>query len=95
MESWKLYIAQSSKTKRYYTGISPNPLKRIELHNSGQGAKFAIDQGPMKLVYISAPYNTKSEARKREIQVKGWRAEKKKWLIEGSINIVNASVAQW
>ena len=82
---WNVYIGQSVKTKRYYTGISPNPWKRIEKHNSGQGAKFVIDQGPIKLVYVSKPFENKSEARKREIQIKGWRSEKKKWLIEGKI----------
>jgi len=82
---WFVYIAQSKKTGRYYTGISPNPEIRIGIHNSGKGAKFAIDQGPMRLVYVSKKFPDKSTARKREIQIKGWRSEKKIWLIEGRI----------
>jgi putative endonuclease len=81
--TWKMYIAQSVKTLRYYTGISPDPEKRLTLHNSGAGAKFAVDQGPLKLVYVSNAFPDKSSARIREVQVKGWRAEKKKWLIDG------------
>ena len=82
---WKVYIAQSVKTKRYYTGISPNPAKRLELHNSGKGSEFAIDQGPLIIVYILSDFDGKSEARKREAQIKKWRSEKKKWLIDGLI----------
>jgi len=81
--SWFVYIGQSIRTKRYYTGISPDPSSRIKKHNNGEGAKFVVDQGPIKLVYVSQPFENKSGARKREIQIKGWRAEKKKWLIQG------------
>jgi putative endonuclease len=85
MTNWFVYIARSIKTARYYTGISPDPKKRLGLHNSGKGSRFAIDQGPLEIVYISSPFVDKSVARKREIQIKGWRSEKKKWLIEGLI----------
>jgi putative endonuclease len=83
--NWYVYIAKSIKTARFYTGISPDPDKRLILHNAGQGAKFARDQGPLEIKYISNSYINKSEARKREIQIKKWRQEKKKWLIEGKI----------
>ena len=84
-KQWFVYIAQSIKTKRYYTGMSPDPVNRLQLHNDGKGSKFAIDQGPMELIYTSAPFPDKSSARKREIQIKGWRSEKKEWLINGKI----------
>lgn len=83
-KDWQVYIAQSIKTKRFYTGIAKNPKERLKNHNSGRGAKFAIDQGPLRLVYKSGVC-TKSEARKREIQIKSWRTEKKLWLINGKI----------
>jgi len=85
VENWYVYIARSVKTGRYYTGISPDPNKRLILHNSGRGAKFARDQGPLKIVYISDLFIGKSEARKREMQIKKWRQEKKRWLIDGII----------
>ncbi len=79
---WYVYIAQAP-TGRYYTGITENPLQRITEHNEGRGAKFSRDQGVLRLLYVSAPFETKSEARKREIQIKGWTREKKEKLILG------------
>lgn len=82
MDKWYVYIAKA-KTNRYYTGISINPKKRIIVHNSGFGSKFAINQGPLEIVYISNPFLTKSEARKRELQIKNWSRIKKIKLITG------------
>ncbi|MBI2195637.1 MAG: GIY-YIG nuclease family protein [Candidatus Levybacteria bacterium] len=80
--SWYVYIAKA-KTGRYYTGITTNPNKRIIKHNSGKGSRFAIEQGPFELVYSSKAFPDKSEARKREIQIKCWSREKKLKLISG------------
>lgn len=66
---WFLYIAKA-RTGRYYTGISKNPEKRLKAHNKGQGAKFAINQGPFCLIYISPPIINQSQARKLEIKIK-------------------------
>ncbi len=79
--SWYVYIAQA-KTGRYYTGITTNTNQRIQTHNEGKGAKFADDQGNLSLMYKSLPYESKSEARKREIQIKGWTRAKKEKLIQ-------------
>lgn len=79
---WYVYIAKA-KTGRYYTGITTNPNERINKHNSGAGSRFAKEQGPFELVYISKILPNKSEARKREIQIKGWSREKKLKLIKG------------
>jgi putative endonuclease len=81
-ESWFVYIAQA-RTGRYYTGISQNPNQRLVDHNRGKGAKLAIDQGEFVLRYVSDPFVSKSEAHKREIQIKGWTREKKEKLIRG------------
>lgn len=80
--TWFVYIAQS-RFRNYYTGISPDPQKRIDKHNIGDGSQFARDQGPVRLVYVSKPFPNKSEARKREIQIKGWAKVKKQKLISG------------
>ena len=80
--SWHVYIAQAP-TGRYYTGISTDPRQRIQAHNSYKGAKFSHDQGALRLVYISSAFATKSEARRREIQIKGWTHAKKEKLISG------------
>jgi predicted GIY-YIG superfamily endonuclease len=79
---WYTYIAQA-RTGRYYVGISQGPKKRIEAHNSGIGSQFARDQGPFEIRYISPLFTSKSEARVREIQLKGWSRVKKELLISG------------
>jgi len=44
---------------------------------------MAKQQGPFTLVYISTQFSNKSQARKREIQLKKWSREKKEKLING------------
>ena len=78
--NWFVYICQS-RVGNYYVGISPNPMQRLEKHNSGKGSKMANDQGHFELLYVSNPFVGKSEARKREIQIKGWTRVKKEKLI--------------
>ncbi len=78
--NWFLYIAKS-KAGYYYTGITNDVEKRIEAHNKGDGSQMAREQGPFTLIYKSVPYKNKSEARKREIQVKKWSRSKKEKLI--------------
>ncbi|MFA5275314.1 MAG: GIY-YIG nuclease family protein [Candidatus Omnitrophota bacterium] len=82
MQDWFVYIAKA-KTQRFYTGISNDPKERIAEHNSGLGSKFAINQGPFELVYVSKSFINKSEARKREVQIKHWSQAKKLKLING------------
>ena len=79
---WFVYIAKAH-TRRYYIGITNNPARRIEMHNIGQGSQFARDQGPFIFVYVSMPMQSKSDARKREIQLKGWSRIKKEKLVSG------------
>ena len=79
---WHVYVCLS-RAGHYYVGISPEPNKRVVLHNSGKGAKMASDQGSFRLMYVSKPYSDKSIARKREIQIKGWTRLKKEKLIKG------------
>ena len=80
--TWHVYIAENPNGY-YYTGITPDPEKRIAKHNSGKGSQMAKQRGPFELVYKSKPYENKSEARKRESQIKKWRREKKEKLING------------
>jgi putative endonuclease len=77
---WFVYIAQAS-TGRYYVGITTNPQERISEHNRGKGSKFAVNQGPFILAYVSPTFPDKSSARIREIQLKKWSREKKEKLI--------------
>lgn len=60
-----------------YTGSTNNLEKRLKEHNnSKQGARYTKTRRPVKLVYREK-FKTKSEALKREIQIKGWPRSKK------------------
>ena len=52
--------------------------KRIKAHNEGKGAKYTNSRRPVKLQYTES-YQTKSEALKREYEIKQLtRLEKQK-----------------
>ena len=63
--------------KKLYVGITENPKARLYYHNSKMGAEFTKGKAKFYLVF-SEKYNTLNEARKREIQIKKWRRDKKK-----------------
>ena len=85
---WYVYIAEAANG-RYYTGITPYPEARIVKHNRGEGSQMARQQGPFVLIYKSQPFSTKSEARKKEMQIKGWSRNKKEKLIKGEWKLWN------
>lgn len=80
--AWFVYISQAP-TGRYYTGIAIDVHRRLDEHNRAEGAKFAYDQGALRLLYVSPPFPDQSSARKREMQIKGWARSKKEKLIQG------------
>lgn len=80
---WFVYILLCSDNS-FYIGITNDIPKRVILHNSGKGSKYVRSKLPAKLIY-SEKYSSKSEARKKEIQLKGWTRIKKKLLIEGKL----------
>lgn len=53
----------------YYTGWTTDLARRIEVHNSGNGAKYTRTRLPVILAYAEI-YGTKSEAMKREAAIK-------------------------
>jgi len=66
-----------------YCGYSNDVSKRVETHNNGKGAKYTKTRRPVKLVYTE-DFDTKSEAMKREYQIKQLtRKEKLKLIYEG------------
>jgi putative endonuclease len=80
---WFFYIVRC-KDDSLYSGISPDLDERLKKHNNGIGAKYTAYRRPVILVY-SEQYDNISEARKSEIQIKGWSKTKKERLIKGSL----------
>lgn len=59
-----------------YTGYTDNLKRRIEAHNSGNGAKYTRVRLPVELVYWEK-YETKQKAMQREYAIKQFtRAQK-------------------
>lgn len=76
---WWVYIVKCSDGT-YYTGIAPDINKRIEKHNSGNGAKYTRSREPVELLYYEEHEN-RSLATKREMQIKKLTRDQKKELI--------------
>lgn len=67
-----VYILNSIRTGRYYIGSCIGIQERIKKHNSGI-VKSTKHYLPWKLIYQES-YQTLSEARKRELQIKNWKS---------------------
>ncbi len=65
----------------YYTGYTTDLGKRLETHNSGKGAKYTRARLPVAMVFSEA-YATKSEALRREIEIKRMTRREKRELVE-------------
>ncbi len=75
-----VYMIKNSANK-LYAGITDNPVRRLIEHNSQRGARYTSHIPTYATVFLEE-YQTLPEARKREIQIKKWRRDKKETLIE-------------
>lgn len=64
-----------------YIGITNNPEQRLQYHNEKRGALYTKRNSEFQIVFLEQ-HPTLTKARKREIQIKKWRREKKEALIE-------------
>ncbi len=68
------YILQSEKTSRYYTGSTAELDSRLKKHNNGD--TMSTRNGvPWKLIHFEE-FLTRSEALKKEMQIKARGAER-------------------
>ncbi len=65
-----------------YCGYTNSPEKRLSAHNSGKGAKYTKSRLPVELVYLEE-YCEKSEAMRRECEIKRFTREEKLDLVKG------------
>lgn len=63
-----------------YTGWTPDLKQRLQAHRSGKGAKYTRGRSPLKLVYFET-YENKSDALKREVEIKRYKRSEKLALI--------------
>ena len=79
--AWCTYILLC-RDQTLYTGITNNLEKRLDAHNNGNtGAKYTRTRRPVQLVYKEC-YTSRSEAARREYQIKQLSAAEKQELIK-------------
>lgn len=78
-EEWFVYLVLGNNGN-LYCGISTNPVRRLREHNfSKKGAKWAKAHRPLRLVWYEK-VGSKSNALKRECQIKKMKALEKRKL---------------
>lgn len=78
-----IYIIECSD-KTFYTGWTTDIKRRIDEHNSGNGAKYTRGRTPVKLRYFER-FDTKQDAMRREYEIKKLtRQQKINLILEGS-----------
>ncbi len=54
-----------------YTGIARDPEKRVNIHNTGKGARYTRSRLPVRLVYREVTCD-RSSALQREAEIKSY-----------------------
>lgn len=76
---WFVYIIRCHDNS-LYTGITTDVERRFQQHVSGKGAKYFYGRRPQKVV-LQETLASKSEALKREIEIKKLSKQEKERLI--------------
>lgn len=69
-----VYVLQSEKSKRLYTGFTNDLRKRFKEHNDGKST-YTKHRGPYKLIYYEACLD-KDDARSRELYFKSGKGKR-------------------
>lgn len=51
---WYVYVLESQKNFRKYTGITNSVIRRLKEHNNKIGGKYTKKNGPFKLIFYEA-----------------------------------------
>lgn len=82
---WFIYILLC-KDGSFYIGSTNNVEARVMDHLNGKGGRYTRSHKPQKLVY-QEELASKSDALKRELQLKKWTKAKKEALINKNLNL--------
>jgi putative endonuclease len=75
-----VYIIKNSYGN-LYIGVTDNPERRLYEHNTKRGSDFTKVRDRFQIVFLEEQESL-TKARKREIQIKKWRRDKKEKLID-------------
>ena len=81
--TWYVYLVKTNQDT-LYCGYTNNIDKRIAAHNNGKGAKYTKTRRPVILVY-SESFDNKTDAMKREWQIKQLTRKQKQLLIKSKL----------
>ena len=81
MKNYYVYILTNYKNTVLYTGVTNNLQRRIYEHKEGINKGFSKKYGLKKLVFFET-YDRADKAIAREKQLKNWKKEWKKHLIQ-------------
>jgi putative endonuclease len=85
METTEHYVyILECKDGSYYTGYTNDIEKRVNLHQSGKGAKYTRGRTPVELRCYKV-YETKSKALKEEYRIKKLSRQKKETFIKENV----------
>lgn len=84
---WTVYIIQT-KSGKLYTGITTDLKRRFKEHQNKSGAQFFHLSEAERIVYVELKAN-RSEATKREIEIKKMSRSQKDSLIRGCSSLLN------
>lgn len=76
---WSVYILHCVDGS-LYCGVALDVEARLEVHRAGKGARYTRGRGPLDLVYREE-VGTRSDALRRELQIKALTREDKLALI--------------
>lgn len=83
---YTLYILRNIHN-RLYIRQTNNIKRRLNEHKNHYGAKYTKDYGDFKLVYTET-FNNRTDAMRREAQLKRWTIAKKEALICGDLALL-------
>lgn len=78
--TWCVYLVECADGS-LYTGVTNDLSRRVDAHNSGDGAKYTRSRRPVTLVYTE-DCDDRSAALKREYQIKQLDVSAKHALIQ-------------
>ena len=79
-QSYYVYIL-ASRSRNLYTGVTNDLSRRMSEHSGGMVPGFTSRYRIFRLVHVEAFADVR-DAIAREKEIKGWRREKKVWLIQ-------------
>ena len=79
-KDWQVYIIKTN-TGKLYTGITIDINRRFSEHKRNKGAKYFRLENPEEIVFLET-YKNRSEATKRELEIKSFNRSEKLKLIK-------------